>query len=47
MVDLSIYETNSQVIDIGLNLDFDNIQSTPSYDKGITSKLETRTFDTN
>jgi len=47
MVDLSTYETNFQVIDIGLNLDFENIQSTPTYDKWIASRLETRIFDTN
>ena len=32
MLDLPAYETQSQVIDTGLNLDFDNLQSTPTFD---------------
>ena len=36
---LPTYETKSQVIDTGLNLEFVKLQSTPPYDTRITTSL--------
>ena len=32
MLDLPTFDTKSQAVDTGLNLDFANLQSTPTYD---------------